>query len=213
MQSWGAPWLSAACYAGSMDQNHDPDAPLPSSVGENMGAIAAFYARHERDVTATQRIVEKVAQFLGSPMYVAANILFIVFWIAANLIAPDVGWEQVDEPPFFWLQGIVGLNAFIISTTVLIRQNRMSALADHHAHLDLQVNLLTEEKTSKIIEMLEALRHDLPGASRTHDAEAQEMAAPADPEKLLDAIEREQDVPYGEAGNRAGKRDARDASS
>ena len=50
---------------------------------------------------------------------------------------------------------LVGLNAFVISTTVLIRQNRMSRLADHHAHLDLQVNLLTEEKTSKIIALLE----------------------------------------------------------
>ena len=46
--------------------------------------------------------------------------------------------------PFFWLQGLVALNAFIISTTVLIRQNRMSTLANQHAHLDLQVNLLAD---------------------------------------------------------------------
>lgn len=188
-----------------MHQESAPEEPLPPSVGENIGTIAEFYARHEQHVSATQRIVEKVALFLGSPSYVAANILFIVFWVVGNLMAPDIGWEQVDEPPFFWLQGIVGLNAFIISTTVLIRQNRMSTLADHHAHLDLQVNLLTEEKTSKIIEMLEALRRDLPGVRQHEDGEAREMAKPADPQAVLQAIERERDEPYGEAGKRDGK--------
>lgn len=188
-----------------MDDHRASDAPLPSSVGENIGTIAEFYARHEQHVSASQRVAEKVALFLGSPRYVAGNLLFIVFWVAGNLMAPGLGWEQVDEPPFFWLQGLVALNAFIISTTVLIRQNRMSALADHHAHLDLQVNLLTEEKVSKIIEMLDALRRDLPGMRQADDREAREMAEPADPEAVLAAIEQENDEPYGEAGVRAAK--------
>lgn len=186
-----------------MSDDPDPDEPLPESVSENIGTISEFYARHEEHVTATQRVVEKVALFLGSPGYVAANIVFIVCWIAGNLMAPDFDWEQIDEPPFFWLQGIIGLNAFIISTTVLIRQNRMSRLADHHAHLDLQVNLLTEEKTSKIIEMLEAMRREQPGGQGRHDTEAEELAKPADPKAVLEAIEEEDDEPYGEAGKRA----------
>ncbi len=186
-----------------MSDKTNPDEPLPQSVSENIGTISEFYARHEDHVTATQRVVEKVALFLGSPGYVAANIIFIVCWIAGNVLAPDFDWEQIDEPPFFWLQGIIGLNAFIISTTVLIRQNRMSRLADHHAHLDLQVNLLTEEKTSKIIEMLEAMRRELPGAQAQHDVEAEELAKPADPKAVLEAIEEEEDEPYGEAGKRA----------
>lgn len=182
----------------------DPDfrAALPSSVSDNIDTVAEFYARHEEQVSTTQRVVEKVALFLGSPGYIAANALFIVGWIAANLLADDFGWRQVDQPPFFWLQGIVGLNAFVISTTVLIRQNRMSRLADHHAHLDLQVNLLTEEKTSKIIQLLEELRRDMPGVRNTDDDETAELAKPADPKAVLTAIERAQDEPYGEAGIR-----------
>ena len=101
------------------------------------------------------------------------------------------------------LQGIVSFNAFVISTTVLIRQNRMSRLADHHAHLDLQVNLLTEEKTSKIIELLAQLRRDLPNVHSHVDDEAEELAKPADPKAVLEAIESEEDEPYGEAGKRA----------
>ena len=170
-----------------------PEAELPPSVNENIGTIAEFYARHEDHVSATQKVVEKTALFLGSPGYVFANVVFIVCWIAGNLLAADAGWTQVDEPPFFWLQGVVGLNAFIISTTVLIRQNRMSRLADRHAHLDLQVNLLTDEKSSKIIALLEELRRDMPGVRNKTDHEAEELAKPADARAVLSAIEREQD--------------------
>jgi len=185
-----------------MSDDPDSRSRLPSSVSDNIDTVAEFYARHEEQVSTTQRVVEKVALFLGSPGYVAANILFIVGWIAANLLAEDFGWTQVDEPPFFWLQGLIGLNAFVISTTVLIRQNRISTLADHHAHLDLQVNLLTEEKSSKIIQMLEELRRDMPNVRNTDDHEAAELAKPADPKAVLTEIERTHDEPYGEAGVR-----------
>jgi uncharacterized membrane protein len=172
--------------------DNDPRTELPPSVSENIGTIAEFSARHDENITRTQRFVEKTAHVLGSPGYVAVNIVFIVVWIAFNLLASDLGYKRIDEPPFFWLQGIVSLNAFIISTTVLIRQNRMSRLADHHAHLDLQVNLLTDEKCSKIIALLEELRHDLPDVATKQDHEADELAKPADPKAVLNAIEREQ---------------------
>lgn len=190
-----------------MKDETDQHSELPTSVSENIGTIAEFYARHDEHVTATQRVVEKVALFLGSPGYVAVNIVFIICWIAGNLLAADFDLEQIDEPPFFWLQGLIGLNAFVISTTVLIRQNRMSRLADHHAHLDLQVNLLTEEKTSKIIELLDQLRRDLPGVRSEVDHEAEELAKPADPKAVLEAIESENDEPNGEAGQRSRKSD------
>jgi uncharacterized membrane protein len=186
-----------------MDDDKAQATELPSSVSENIGTIADFYARHEEHVTTTQRVVEKVALFLGSPGYVVGNIVFIAFWILGNITATDLHFKTFDPPPFPLLQGLVTLNAFIISTTVLIRQNRMSRLADHHAHLDLQVNLLTEEKTSKIIELLGALRRDLPNVSDKVDKEAQELAKRADPKAVLQAIEREEDEPYGESGQRA----------
>jgi uncharacterized membrane protein len=170
----------------------DPRTDLPPSVSENIGTIAEFSARHAEHLSATQRFVEKTAGVLGSPGYVAVNIAFIVLWVVLNLLAPDLGYKSIDKPPFSWLQGIVTVDAFIISTTVLIRQNRMSKLAEHHAHLDLQVNLLTDEKCSKIIALLEELRNDLPNVASKDDREADTLAKRADPKAVLSAIEREQ---------------------
>lgn len=167
------------------------DASLPSSVSENIETIGDFYTRHEQRASRSQTIIEKISLFFGSAAYVAGMVAFVVCWIVASILAPDYGWTPFDPPPFFWLQGIVALNAFIITTTVLIRQNRMGQLAEHHAHLDLQVNLLTETKCSKIIDMLEELRRDLPNVKDKIDPEAEEMKTPADPGAVLSAIESE----------------------
>lgn len=180
--------MSTSPDRGAKDQAQEN---LPPSVSENIDTITEFYQRHEEHMSLPQRIIEKLSVILGSPGYVAASVVFMVGWIIANLVALELGYEEVDEPPFFWLQGIIAVNAFIISTTVLIRQNRMQKLAQHHARLDLQVNLLTEEKTSKIIGMLEALRRDIPGISKDVDDEAREMIQPTDAKVVLEAIESE----------------------
>ena len=164
---------------------------LPSTIDENIGTIAEYCERHEQRATPAQKLVERISFFLGSPGYFAANAMFIVCWIAWNALAPVFDLTQPDEPPFFWLQGFVSLNAFIISTTVLIRQNRMSKLAERNAHLDLQISLLSDEKTSKIIAMLEEIRRESPNLANKHDAEADELAKPADTTSVLEAIDRQ----------------------
>lgn len=173
------------------DDNNDSCGPLPPSVSENIDTIAEYCERNEEQVTTAQKVVEKVSWFLGSPIYFAVNVTFIVCWLAWNSLASMFDLTQIDEPPFFWLQGFVSLNAFIISTTVLIRQNRMSKLAERNAHLDLQISLLSDEKTSKIIAMLEELRRDHPQLPDKSDPEADELAKPADTPSVLGAIERE----------------------
>jgi uncharacterized membrane protein len=164
---------------------------LPQSVNDNLGTISEYYARHEEKVTRAQAFVEKMSVYLGSPGYVAASMGVIVVWIAWNLGAFELDYPPFDPPPFSYLQGLVTLNAFIISATVLIRQNRMSKLAEHNAHLDLQISLLSEEKTSKIIAMLEDIRRDSPTLPDKVDPEADELSQSADTSTVLEAIERD----------------------
>lgn len=163
---------------------------LPPTIDENIGTIAEYCERNEEKATPAQKVVERISLFLGSPGYFAVNACFIVCWIAWNSLAPVFDLTELDEPPFFWLQGFVSLNAFIISTTVLIRQNRMSKLAERNAHLDLQISLLADEKTSKIIAMLEDIRRESPNLADKADAKAAELAQPADTTSVLEAIDR-----------------------
>ena len=165
-----------------------PERPLAGAVSENIDSVARFYAREERDISRQRNAIERASEFVGRPLYLACIVAFVAIWTAFNVAAARFGWKQFDPPPFFWLQGIVGLLGLIVGTAVLIRQSRLSRMAEQHAHLDLQVNLLTEQKTSKIIRLLEELRHDLPSVSSRHDAEVEEMQEPTNPHAVLDAI-------------------------
>ena len=162
---------------------------VPESVTRNIDAVAEFYEAEERRISGSQDFIEKTSSFVGRPGYLVFLVVFIVTWIVYNVAGPRLGWNQFDTPPFPWLQGMVSLYALLIGTAVLIRQERAAKLAEQRAHLDLQVNLLTESKAAKIIELLEALRQDLPDVANRHDPDVESMKTPASPHAVLSALE------------------------
>jgi uncharacterized membrane protein len=76
-----------------------------------------------------------------------------------------------------------------ISTAILIRQNRQEQVADHQSHLMLQLDLVTEQKITKIISLLEELRSDLPNVRDRVDLEAETMKQSIDPEIVINIIQ------------------------
>jgi uncharacterized membrane protein len=164
---------------------------LPPSAKENLDVLTTFYEREDAQVSLMQLAIERVSGFFGSPGYFAFGIAFIVLWVLVNAWGSYAGWEHVDEPPFFWLQGIVSSNALLLTIAVLIRQNRMAKLAEHRAHLDLQINLLTEQKVTKILQLVDELRRTAPSPRGGPDAEVAELTKRADTEVMLDAIKQQ----------------------
>ncbi len=75
-----------------------------------------------------------------------------------------------------------------MTTGVLITQNRQDKLAEQRRHLDLQINLLTERKVSKLIELIEDLRRDMPSVKNHFDPEVEAMKEPIDPHTALTAL-------------------------
>lgn len=57
-----------------------------------------------------------------------------------------------------------------------------------HAHLDLQVNMLTEQKVSKLIELIEELRRDLPMVKDRRNETAEALQEPADAHEMLQTL-------------------------
>jgi uncharacterized membrane protein len=77
----------------------------------------------------------------------------------------------------------------LAATIVLTKQNRLERLAERRAHLDLKVTLLTEQKTEKLIDLLEELRRDLPNVKDRHDPKAAAMQQSMDPDAVLAALD------------------------
>jgi uncharacterized membrane protein len=171
----------------------DQDSPQFDHIGQNVEAILELYRREEENLSTAQRLLERISAFMGRPVYLACILLFIAVWLASDLIAPRFGWPVFDPPPFFWLQGILGLGALLTTTIILIKQVRLAKFEEQRAHLDTQVTLLTEQKAAKIIELLEELRRDLPNVRDRHDPEAAVLKQPADPGEVLATLDEKRE--------------------
>ncbi|MFI4891292.1 MAG: DUF1003 domain-containing protein [Steroidobacterales bacterium] len=167
------------------EDGNDKVAP---STRENIVAVAGFSNQEAARISRWQNAIERISAFCGSAAYFGAVISFIVLWAGANAWAARRGWYVPDAPPFPWLQGMVSSNALLLTIAVLIRQNRMVRLAEHHAHLDLQINILTEQKVSKVLQMVDELRRELPALRGRPNAEVTALTTPADTGAILEAV-------------------------
>src|SRR5580693_6992794 len=135
--------------------------------------------QRQRSATApSQRHLETLCRVMGRPAYLVLVVALIAVWIGFNCLAPRVGGAAFDPPPFAWLEGLLTAIALLTSTVILIAQNYQTKLERQRAHLDLQVNLLTEQKVTKLIHLLEELRKDLPMVRKRHDPQAASMQQP-----------------------------------
>jgi uncharacterized membrane protein len=162
---------------------------LSDHIEQNIESVVALQRREWEQTSVSQRRVERVSRFVGRPAYLVGILGFVVLWIASEWEAPKLGLKPFDPPPFSVLQGLLTLVALITTTIVLIAQNRQTKREQQHAHLDLQVNMLTEQKVTKLIHLMEELRRDLPMVRDRHDAQAMVMQERADTAQVLTAIE------------------------
>jgi uncharacterized membrane protein len=159
-------------------------------VFQDVESVASIRARAEQRLDRHQRMMEVLTAALGRPRTVYVTLSFVVGWVAFNLVMPKLfGWQRIDPPPFFWLQGMVALSALLMTTLVLITANRQTRNAEERSHLDLQVNLLAEHKVAKLIALVEELRRDLPMVRDRIDREADAMQEAVDPNAMIEALE------------------------
>lgn len=161
----------------------------PDPIHENIDAVVAMHAASERMVDTHQRTVESLTAWLGRPQFFYGILVGVSLWMLANSLAPLLHLRRIDDPPFFWMQGLLGLAGLLMTTVVLITQNRQGKLAERREQLELQMSLLTEQRTAKIISLLEELRRDMPTVHNRTDHEAEALTRTVDPHEVLAILE------------------------
>ncbi|HEY0112135.1 MAG TPA: DUF1003 domain-containing protein [Allosphingosinicella sp.] len=177
--------------------------PQPGSLKTALERNIAALERRRREEAAQasfqQRLAEKIASFTGSMLFVYVHLFLYGFWILANLgFVPGVpAWDDT----FVVLAMIASVEAIFLSTFILITQNRMAALADRRADLDLQISLLAEHELTKVVAIVDAIADHLGVRHSAHD-EVDELKQDVAPEAVLDAISSTEDAPRGGLGER-----------
>jgi uncharacterized membrane protein len=139
-------------------------------------------ARDQR--TPTDRIAEAIARFCGSMTFVWVHVIWFGGWILLNLIP---GLHHVDPFPFTFLTLIVSLEAIFLSTFILISQNLETRLSERRSHLDLQLNMLSEQENTKMIAILVSIAEKV-GADLNRDPHLEALSEDTLPEQLVEEI-------------------------
>jgi uncharacterized membrane protein len=152
-------------------------------------AIALLHAEHRQQATFAEHIVDRATTFVGRPRFLLGLIGVAGVWMAANVAIRHLGGTPPDPPPFAWMDLACTALALFIAVLILTSQRRADKFANLREQMTLEATLLTEQKTGKIIELLEELRRDSPQVRDRPDAEAEQMARKADPHAVLSAID------------------------
>ena len=158
---------------------------LNSALSRNIEALQKRRKDEEAAATPEERIAGVITRFTGSMRFVYFHAAAYGFWIIANL-----GWVPGIAPwdaTFVVLAMVASVEAIFLSTFILISQNRMAAVADRRAELDLQISLLTEHEVTKLVELVAAIA-DQQGIRSSREVD--ELKRNVAPEAVLDAIEQ-----------------------
>jgi uncharacterized membrane protein len=159
---------------------------LPSHVEEAVRAVASMHVVHEREATQADKAVDRLTSAVGRPSFLAAAVVAMAGWVLAALL---FGKDWPDGFPFPLLNLLVSCVAICIAILILTTQKRADRLVQRRQQLALEVALLAENKASKIIDLIEELRRDLPNVHNRVDLEAIEMASKPDHETVMGVIE------------------------
>lgn len=161
---------------------------LPDHIQQTIETIAEARRDHHRRATPSQRVVAQLTSLVGRPRFVGGLTVVFALWIGVNGFVKLSGHAPPDPPPFSYIQAITGIMGVYITLLILITQRHENRLTEAHAQLTLELAILNEQKSAKIIALLEEMRRDLPNLPDRPDPEAEQLATPADPQAVLDAI-------------------------
>ncbi len=167
------------------DSTNTSQQSIDTLTDRNLQAILEKERLVQSGSTFAQRFASYVAAFCGSMTFVWIHMVIFTLWIAYNT-SP---WVLVhyDPLPFTLLNFMLSIEAIFLSAFILMSQNQEAKMDKQRSHLDLQINLLTEQGNTQMLKMLRSIA-DKVGADFEEHPDMQLMEQTTQPERLLDQI-------------------------
>jgi uncharacterized membrane protein len=159
---------------------------LESITEENIQTIARIEQNAHAQRTRADIVADAIAAFCGSTLFVWVHCVWFGLWLGINLLGSKS--MHFDPAPFANLTLIVSLEAIFLSSFILVSQNRQQHNADQRNHLDLQINLLAEQESSLMLQMLKKVMDHLEIDFDSTGAEV--LLEATDPQRLADQLEK-----------------------
>ena len=127
-------------------------------AAENIDAILRLEKEEERKLTLHHRFFHTIGGFVGTTHFAVLQCVAVIFWVAFNLYFPQFAF---DSYPFPLMATILALEAVLLTSCVLIRQNLIDQTLERRDHLELQINLLAEREATRSLRILQRIAKKL----------------------------------------------------
>lgn len=113
----------------------------------------SFEAQALRSRSLLTQLSDDLTSFFGSTLVLVLHVFWFAAWILINTGAVQ-GITPFDPFPFGLLTMVVSLEAIFLAVFILVSQNRQSYIASLREEVHMRVNLIAEEETTKVLEVL-----------------------------------------------------------
>lgn len=162
--------------------------PSRRAAQENIQTVAKLEQEALEQRSQKDRIGDAIADFAGSMTFVIMQIAgFAVYATLNSGIVPFI--KPWDPYPYILLALLVSLEGVLLSTFVLMKQNRMSRRAEQRNHLNLQIDLLAEKEITKMLQLQRLICDRLGIREVQSDSEVQELSQHTAVEDLAKELE------------------------
>jgi uncharacterized membrane protein len=136
----------------------------------------------------SERLADGVGGFAGSLSFVVVHLVLVIAWLLVNS-GKILSARPFDPYPFSLLGAMVAVEAVILSSFILMRQNRMMRRGERRDHLNLQVDLLAEKEITKVLQMVRAFCEHMGLQNIMEDKEIRELSQNISIESLSKTLE------------------------
>jgi uncharacterized membrane protein len=151
---------------------------------KNISAIGDMEGQALLDRSRGERISEVISGLASTSAFALAHLVFFIIWLVSQSgFLPGI--PVFDPFPFTFLTLVVSLEAIFLTIFVLISQTRLTRQTDLRSHLDLQVNLLAEQESTKTLKVLYAIAEHLKVPDLPSD---EELGSETSVRKLIEGI-------------------------
>ena len=163
-------------------------APASNIVVKNIRAVCELEQQALDQRSLGERIGDGISRYAGRGWFIVFHFLWFGAWIFLNA-GVVLAFPKFDPYPYPFLTFAVSLEAIFLSLFILMSQNRAARQADQRAHLDLQINLLAELESTRMLEMLKTLcqHHGLDVGSNT---DIEQLSKPTEPRILASELQQ-----------------------
>jgi uncharacterized membrane protein len=156
----GRPTRRSVETADAAEIPREPDGEIGGKAAKNIVSILHLEQEDRAELSPLHRISHGVGRFVGTVYFILLQCAGVLIWVLLN-----TGSFHLEKPfdpyPFSLLSVVLSMEAVLLTSFVLIRQSAIDLQSERRNHLDLQINMLAEDKVTTVLDLLRGVASKL----------------------------------------------------